>query len=714
MKTTTMAALAMALVGCGDSDKAGDTAVDVDAAVEVEQPEIDVGADAVEEVHEVDASQETLADGGDVGDVGDGSNVSEVDVYVPPIEGPCDPIDPSHCMFPFPSNLYLVPDATRVTGFTLDLGDALPRNTTGKPIESAPYRRLDGYGVGTPVFVSFPDADLSELASEHDTAPSLAVDAAILWFEVGAEGALTRMPYFVDDDVPETDPVNKVLIVRGGAIMKEATRYVVAFRGLKDKAGRVFTPSPAFAALKAGTTAGDSALAPRQAGFDKVFGELTAVGVDKASLQLAWDFTTASCEALHGPVQHMIADAFTKTGEDGPALVDIVVEELQEDNWALEIRGNIEVPHYLKTVPMYRSEATVWNFNYGPDGLPAQNGTAKAPFWIRVPKSAIPAAGEAATPHAIVMYGHGQNGSGTQVRSGFLGQVAQDYHYVFFATDMWGMAEDDVGGIVDMLFDLSGFPRLADRLQQGLLNHVLLARSMRERLPTLPEISARGIVLDPTRLYYTGISQGGIFGASVVALSPDIQRGHLGVPGNNYSFMLTRSRNFAPFFYGVALAYPERWKQLALVATIDLIWEGADSVSYMRHLHDSPFPGQGPNSVLLAPAKGDVQVAVASNEWVARSGIGIPVMLPYDTERASPSGTETATYPRTGSGIVLYDFGNPWPAPSQNAPPTSEAEDPHESPRRAANHNRQLAHFLETGEIIDVCSDDGVPGCTPE
>ena len=69
---------------------------------------------------------------------------------------------------------------------------------------------------------------------------------------------------------------------------------------------------------------------------------------------------------------------------------------------------------------------------------------------------------------------------------------------------------------------------------------------------------------------------------------------------------------------------------------------------------------------------------------------------------------------RRGSGVVLFDFGNPWPAPSEVLPPTSEAEDPHGMPRREANHNRQLAHFLETGEIIDVCSDDGTPGCTPQ
>jgi len=156
------------------------------------------------------------------------------------------------------------------------------------------------------------------------------------------------------------------------------------------------------------------------------------------------------------------------------------------------------------------------------------------------------------------MYGHGQNNEGTEVRGGFLGKIAQDYHYIYFATNMWGMADEDVSGIIDMLQDLSGFARLADRLQQGILNHVLLARSMRERLGVLPEIVTRRIAVDKARLYYTGISQGGIYGPTVVAASPDMQRGHLGVPGNNYRFLLTHARNFIPFFYGIAVGYPER------------------------------------------------------------------------------------------------------------------------------------------------------------
>ncbi|MFB6262053.1 MAG: hypothetical protein ABEL76_00320 [Bradymonadaceae bacterium] len=73
---------------------------------------------------------------------------------------------------------------------------------------------------------------------------------------------------------------------------------------------------------------------------------------------------------------------------------------------------------------------------------------------------------------------------------------------------------------------------------------------------------------------------------------------------------------------------------------------------------------------------------------------------------------EETSYPHTGSGLVLYSFGNPR-APRGNVPPTT-GEDPHGEPRDRAWHNRQMVHFFRTGEIIDVCGDDGDPVCNPD
>jgi hypothetical protein len=132
-------------------------------------------------------------------------------------------------------------------------------------------------------------------------------------------------------------------------------------------------------------------------------------------------------------------------------------------------------------------------------------------------------------------------------------------------------------------------------------------------------------------------------------------------------------------------------------------------VSYYRHITAEPFPNTPVHHVLLAPAKGDWQVAVITTEIIARTNIGVMLMENYDDER-TPWGIPQQTYPYSGSGIVLYDHGNPWP-PAGNLPAMTGEGDPHGLPRRLPAHNQQLDHFLRTGEIIDTCGGDG---CNPD
>jgi hypothetical protein len=85
----------------------------------------------------------------------------------------------------------------------------------------------------------------------------------------------------------------------------------------------------------------------------------------------------------------------------------------------------------------------------------------------------------------------------------------------------------------------------------------------------------------------------------------------------------------------------------------------------------------------------------------------VPILAGYarDVPLVTP-----VPYPQTGSGIVLYGFGNPWPRPG-NHPPMDDVGDPHGKPRELAWHNEQMFHFFRTGEIEDVCGGDG---CTPQ
>ncbi|MFW5966561.1 MAG: hypothetical protein ACOCV2_03530 [Persicimonas sp.] len=639
-------------------------------------------------------------DAGDTQDAGDaGESDADSDGGDETADSDCDSLQPERCELPWPSNLYLAEDDDRATGYQLEFGEETLVAKDGEDHASPePYRRLDGYGVGTPLITLFPNVDTSEMASQYDVAPSVEDDSPIVWLEVDEEeDSVRRVAHFAELDARADDPEEQALFVRPAEILKEDTRYVVAFRDLVDTDGESIEPSEDFAALRDGETDGDPALEDRQERFDDIFSILEDEGVERDDLTLAWDFHTASSDALHGPMLHMREEAFEEVGEQGPELdfgeEDIKVNEEGESDWWMEIEGTIESPSYMTEETVGGTTAPV--FNWGDDWTPEQNGTTERTFWLYIPQSA-----RDGDPHGLIHYGHGLLGAGTQTGGGQNAQIANDYDYIFFGTSLAGMSDEDQASAATAVGNIDAFPFLADRLHQGLLEHLLLARAMSERLPEDDSITGRDIEVDGDRMYWSGISQGGIFGGSYMALSEDVHYGHLGVPGNNYSTLLQRSSNWAQFQLIMEPSYPSPLSQALALSSMQLLWEQTEPVSYLRHVTAEPFEGQDPSYVLLAAAKGDYQVEVATNEIAARSDMDIALMENYGRDVGL---VDETSYPHTGSGLVLYDFGNPWPDRG-NRPPDDEFGDPHGKPRDLADHSEQMVHFFENdGEIIDVC-----------
>jgi len=620
-----------------------------------------------------------------------------------PDDPDCDPLVPEVCAMPFPSSLWLAADKSTETGYSLTFGaTTLPKNQKGVHIDPEPYKRLDGYGVGVPAVAFFPDLDGSDLPDETRIPESLSADARVMLFEVAGD-SLVRVPCFTDFDRAAKLDEQRSIIVRPAVLLKEATRYVVALRGLKRTDGSDVPPSDAFIALRDGRAEG-TPVADRAARFEEIFGLLKDAGVPREELVLSWDWVTASGKALHGPLLHMRDEAFAKLGDASPVFAVTSVEtytEAQNANIAYEVLGTFEVPDYTVKTKVGATDAFV--LNWGPDGLPQQSGTYKAEFRARVPRSAL--GGE---PHGVMLHGHGLNGTHGQIRGEHFDKLAKQEKVVIVGCNMIGMSNEDVGTIIELLNDLSDFPALADRLHQGVLNHAFLARGMKLGFDEIPEVAATGLVIDPTAIYYNGISQGGIFGGTHMAMSLDITRGQLGVPGNNYSTLLQRSTDFNPFFTFLGFVYPDARDQQVLLGAIQNLWDRTDPVSHYRHISAEPHPGTPSHAVLLASATADWQVALLTNEIAARSDVGVALLTDYGRE---VSLVEPTAYPHKGSGLVNYGFGNAWPPPGNKHPPEDEFGDPHGKPRQLDWHNAQMFHFFRTGEIIDVC---GGNGCTPD
>lgn len=720
-RSAVIAAL-LVVAACGDPDGEADTGGEpVDGGSDVADTED--GADAGD-ADDTSAAPDTGvdADGGADADAADAA-----DAGPPPIDDAhCDPLDRSRCALPWPSNKYLAADSERETGHELQFGDeTLPAVSGGPHTDPEPYRRFDGYGVGQPIMAAFDNLDASDLPNERQIEQSMAEDAQILLYRVDGD-SLTRVPYWAELDAKaDADADTKMLLVRPAVILDEATRYIVAFRGLKHRDGSAIEPSEAFQRLRSGTTRPGGSLAARQQRFDEIFDLLEGAGVDRQNLTLAWDFVTASSEAIHGRMLQMRDRGFEITGPKGPKLtIDEVERHVPSDddtsrpvdpNKALLVTGTFRVPRFMERVEI--DGLNGWVFHLDDEGNPTQNGWKESPFWLVVPHSAINDAPQGQGPvtgngkaHGLFQYGHGMLWAGEAVDRDYNRRIANEHNFLAFGATLWGMSEEDQQTAIGAVSNLSKFQFMGDRLHQGMLEYLLLARAIKKRLADTQVASDYGLNIDEDELYYTGISQGGIFGGTYMALSTDAERGHLGATGSNYSLLLDRSRNFDRFFDIMKGSYPNRLDQLIGVATIQLLWGQTDSVSYMRHIRAEPFANTPSHDVMLVPAKGDPQVAPITNEITARTDIGIAVMDNYP--RDVPM-VDTVSYPHDGSGLVMYDFGNDRPAPG-NHPPKNNGDDPHEKPRQQAWHNEQMVHFWRTGEIINTCDADGDPVCDPK
>jgi hypothetical protein len=651
-----------------------------------------------------------------------------------PLESPwgppdCDPVHPVHCAYPWPSMWHLKPDPKTKTGYRLRFGkNVLPVDSNGKSWDSVPYRRLDGYSTGTSLLMLWPHLDDASLAHENAIELSVAPTALVQWLELDADGKVKRrIPYFVELDAQEPDSAKRTLFVRPGVILEPGTRYVVGVRQLQDQAGKPYARSPAFEALvKDDPKLNMTVLMPHKQRYGQIFAALDSQGVKKEELLLAWDFVTKSDDNDHGAVLTMRDAALAATGPDGPKLTQVSVKEFapaENADIALEVSGTMHVPVFLDAVPVDGHNVTVLHRCEG--GLPVITHWEDREWLLRVPRSAIKG-----PPHPLVQYGHGLNGTLGEVRSGYLGQIANQEQVMFYAAHMRGMSTYEVPTIITAVTNLSAFPAVTETLHQGMIEWLLLQRAMKQRLGDLPFAKKYGVQPDGGRMWYFGNSQGGIFGGTAVALSQDVTRGDLGVCGSNYSLLLQRSTDFDSFFEIIRIYLPGTHDQAVALLAIQLLWDAVDPVTHYRHLAQAPYPNTPAHAVLMDPAKGDWQVANVTNEILARSKVGVALMAGYGKPVAL---VEPQAYPYTGSGIVMWDYGNSWPSLG-NKPPAKDVvgpcgpndscgkdqvcakvdgnkqcvlEDPHESPRRSPEHTQQMLHFFRTGEIIDVCGGDG-------
>jgi hypothetical protein len=701
--------------------------------------------------------------------------------------GNCDPIDPAICLLPFPNDWWTKPDARSATGRRLSLTlQSMPRNAAGKPIEPAEWNRSDGFSPGSQILTVVPG-----MTRNSDLVPSGLPPVTDLAMNDGSNLGVVlldtqtgeHVPVWVEIDqytdeagVAAVGPTQHDLMIHPAVNLTDGHRYIVALRHLVRDDGGIAQPSAAFRAYRDhAATPGD----PRTGHMENLFHTLALGGVDRADLYLAWDFTVASTRNITGRLTTIRDDAFRQLGDsnlaDGvvqgnaPAFsVDSVTDftAAQNSKVARRVMGHFTVPCYIFPTcdpPVKCDGVSQGIFNdcptpgqflldpTNPDAVPSQvlGQTYQANFICNVGRSGF----ENHQRLRPVEYGHGLFGSADEVNSDPQQTMASRFGMMYCATDWFGMATADVPNAVAALADLSRFPWLTDRVQQGELDFLYLARLMVHpqgfSANAAFHFADGSSFIDTTQAYYDGNSQGGIFGGTVCAVSVDVNRCVLGVPGMDYSILLPRSSDyvaqkplsaFDPTTFDpndptsavgysnlFDAAYPQQRLRMVTLDLIQILWDRSDPDGYASHMTTSPLPNTPAHHVLMQVAYGDHQVANITAETEARTIGAYGLYPPLVSARYGPyhdvfwgiPAIASTDFPYDGSAITLFDTGPvrtvaPGAHQGTDWPPTSDVpnrsgEDPHEAPRRAPWGQVQKSDFLSVGGVVTNPQPGGAP-----
>jgi hypothetical protein len=635
----------------------------------------------------------------------------------PAAAGSCDPVAPAGCMLPFPNNYFTVADRHSATGLRVHFdAAAMPANVLGQHVDPTEWNRQDGFSPGEPILVAVPGLDVakSHIAPVTDVGSSLDANAPIVLIDTRTG---RRTPYWAELDAhAATQPDRQLLIIRPAVAMDEGTTYIVGLRNLRDAAGH---PIAAPASFTAALSASGRHRTTRDAQIQHIAASLASHGVRTRDLYLAWDFTIASEQNLTGRMLAIRDTAFGKLGRSAPKFTVASVTDYtadQDSRIARQVVGTVTVPSYLTG-----SGGPGSRLHYGPvsgnglpatpDALPTPSGQdLQADFVCNLPRVA-----DAAHPAHLSLYGHGLLGSPTEINASNVKDMSNGHDFMFCATTWIGLASDDISYVGGVFGNISGFAAVPDRLQQGFLNFLFLGRAMDTGSgfaadPAFQDADGHSLIDVRGGLHYDGNSQGGINGGALTAIAQDYTRAVLGVPGMNYSTLLQRSVDFAPFQQVLNGSYPDPVDQQLVFGLLQMLWDRGEADGYAQHLTADPLPHTPTHTVLMHVAFADHQVSNTVAEVEARTiGARIyqPALAPGWTDEKQPYWGIAALpdRPYRGSAMVVWNSGASFNPPPTNLAPDQPqyGADPHEFPRAQPEAQQQKATFLLTGLVVDVC-----------
>ncbi|MCB9475667.1 MAG: hypothetical protein H6685_02285 [Deltaproteobacteria bacterium] len=671
-------------VACGgdDDDDDATSSVDDDAVDDDDTSDDDIGDD-----------DDDTAD--------DDTGPDPVDLAIPAECNPFSMTD-SPCVLPYPSAFFqkATTDGVRMVypDGSVDLGEGNP------PLDMAPVNRHDGASPAGPILAHFAfDVPADALVGQKEIEKSLIDDAPIaLWdWDTGE-----RVAYMAEMDANLVEGYDNryALIIRPAAPMALGHRYLVALtKDVCPEESACESPA-AFEALRDGVITTDERVEGARDDYEDYFEFLADEGYASGELLTAWDFHVATQDTVLGPILSMRRQVFDQSAGDGfEYVIDEVIDNPSE--YATRaIKGRFFAPTFIDGAN---------NLVFDENGAPVRQATDQEfPFTMILPNKALDG-----DPLPLAIIGHGIFGTGEEYLLGFgsvgvAHKLAEQVGAVLLATDWIGLSGADQELIFDEVVpDLNKLGIVTDRLAQSLVNNLTLIELGKGALSTDPQIKVgANAVVDPTRVYYYGISLGGIQGTGLVSISRDISRAVIAVPGGTWANILPRSVVYKPIKKnGVDPLYPDPLTQQLMIAFFQYRFDLSDPANLGRLLLRDPLP-DAPESrtVLMQESIGDAQIPNMATEILGRA-VGAKQLMPAV---ASVWGLPPDDAPT--DGVAFGQYYLPYlvdliPPPESNTPPGFDNQ-VHGLAPFLPQAQEQVATLVSTGVIDQFC--DGA--CDPD
>ncbi len=618
-----------------------------------------------------------------------------------PVDASCNPLGANACMTPWPSSAFEVDDPSSATGRRLAIPErALPINIDDLPTDPTGWNIADGFSPAAPMVMSFPGGVSPVGLPPNDNYDrSMAADSPTVILDMTTG---ERVAHFAEvDEQADGNLDSQALLLRPAARLIGGHRYAVGITRAVHSADGDDLPVPAgFAALRDGKHTDHELLEAMRPRFGDVLDALDGAGYPSEDLVVAWDFTVASDAFIHGDL--IAARDRAVAALDSHPIAYTVTYDMPVDNGAetrRKIAGTFEAPLFLSNSGSNNNGTHIVRDS---EGLPQLQGFYRVPFTAIIPACAY----TSATPVGMVIYGHGLLGDSDEASNGVQRTTAAELCMVFVGTDMRGMSTMDLPAVARALNEISKADEVMEVLEQGIVNHVALVRAMRTTFATQlfvdPAQGGKQLV-DPTKVYYYGLSQGAIFGTTVMAYEPTVTRAVLGVGGANYSTLLERSLDWPRYRTILAGAYPDPLDVALAISLMQMRWDKTEGSGVADVVLAGTSTKTPPKQLLMQIALGDEQVPNLGSYWQARS-MKIAVLGPTPF---TPWGLTVKPSPlAAGSALVIMDGGAP-PAPATNVPAPDTGM--HTLTRKQPATRRQIGEFYTTGAIVNECTGSG--GC---